>query len=137
MSSDLTKSTSTAPDMSLKNKIGLSLAGLLGLADILILFAGLQPDPGEIGPPFAVLVASSVLGLITLVAVVYTWCSRSRVGGRIVAGSRILSVISTLPAFLFDGVPSAVVVLAAVLVVVTVVAVTLVLSRPERPHPIA
>ncbi|MGH4007227.1 MAG: hypothetical protein ACRDTH_03490 [Pseudonocardiaceae bacterium] len=137
MSSDLTGSTSTALALSLKNKIGLGLAGLLGLVDTLILFTSLQPDPSEAGPPFAVLVADSVLGLITLVAVVYTWRARSQVGGRIVAGSRILSMISALPAFFVDGVPSGVVVFVAVYVVVTVVTVGLVLSRPERPHQIA
>jgi hypothetical protein len=137
MSSDLTRSTSTAPDMSLKNKIGLSLAGLLGLGDTLTLFpGGLQPGPGEAEPPFAVLVAGSVLGLITLVAVVYTWRSRSRVSGRIVTGSRILSMIIGLPAFFVAGVPSIFVVLTAVSVVVTVIAVGLVLSRPNGPHPI-
>ncbi|HEY6422661.1 MAG TPA: hypothetical protein VIY28_05295 [Pseudonocardiaceae bacterium] len=135
MSSDLTRSTSTAPGLSLKNKIGLGLAGLLGLVDTTSLLIG-QPGPGEVGPPFAVLVAYSVLGLITLVAVVYMWRSRSRVGGRIVAGSRILSMIIALPAFFVDGVRSGVVVLVAVGVVVTVVTVGLVLSRPGGHHQI-
>jgi predicted metallopeptidase len=84
-----------------------------------------------------VFVASSMQGLITLVAVVYTWRSRSRVGARIIAGSRILPMIIGLPAFIVDGVPPVVVVVVAVDVVVTVVAVGLVLSRPGRPHQIA
>lgn len=137
MSSDVTRPTSTALALSLKNKIGLGLAGLLGFWDILSVFTDPRPGPGEAGPPFAVLVARLVLGLITLVAVVYTWRSRSRVGGRIIAGSQILVMISALPAFFVDGVLSTFVVLSAVDVVVTVIAVGLVLSRPERPHQIA
>jgi hypothetical protein len=136
MSSELTRPTSTTPTLSFKNKIGLGLAGLLGLSSIPSAF-GSQPGPGEVGPPFAVLVADSVLGLITLVAVVYPWRTRSRVGARIVAGSQILSMISALPAFFVDGVPSLVVVLVAVNVVVTVVVVGLVLSRPGGHRQIA
>ncbi|HEY6422660.1 MAG TPA: hypothetical protein VIY28_05290 [Pseudonocardiaceae bacterium] len=136
MSSDLTRSTSTAPGLSLKNKIGLGLAGLLGLGDTLSVFIVPWPGPGEADPPFAAFVADSVLGLITLVAVVYAWRSRSRVGGRIVAGSRILWTIIALPAFFIEGNPSTFIVLVAVLVVVTVVTVGLVLSRPGGPDQI-
>lgn len=134
MSSDVTRPTSTAMALSPKNKVGLGLAGLLGLWSTASVFIGPQPGPSETGPPFA---ADSVLGLITLIAVIYTWRSRNRVGGRIVAGSRILSMISTLPAFLVDGVLSTFVVIAAVYVVATVVTVGLVLSRPGRPHQVA
>lgn len=137
MSSDLTRSTSTTPALSLKNKIDLGLAGLLGLADTLILFTSLRPDPSGVRPPLAVFVVDTVLGLIPLVSVSYTWWSRSWIGGRIVAGSRILAMISALPSFFVLGVPLLVVVLAAVNVVVTVIAVRLVLSRAGRPHQIA
>lgn len=137
MSSDLTRSTSTAPGLSLKNRIGLGLAGVLGLGDTLGAVIAPQPGPGEDGPPFAVLVAGLVLGLITLVAVVYTWRARSRVGGRIVAGSRILPMIIGLPGVFFDRIPPVVVLLTSVNVVVTVIAVGLVLSRSGEPHQIA
>lgn len=100
------------------------------LADTVILVIPPPVGPSEVGPPLGVLVAATVLGLITLVAVAYTWRSASRVGSRIVAGSRILSMITALPAFVVDDVPPPVVVLVAVFVVATVVAVGLVLSRP-------
>ncbi|MGH4007226.1 MAG: hypothetical protein ACRDTH_03485 [Pseudonocardiaceae bacterium] len=47
MSSDLTRSTSTAPALSLKNKIGFGLAGLLGLVDTLGVVIVSQTGPGR------------------------------------------------------------------------------------------
>lgn len=122
--------TAGAPALNVKNKIGLVLAGLLGTFDVLSLLTP-GPAPGEEGPPVEVLVATTVLGVITLIAVVWTWRTGSRVAARIVAGTRILSAITALPAFFVEGVPPAFVALAAVGVLLTVVAVGLVLSRPR------
>jgi hypothetical protein len=137
MSNNVTSSPSTALPLSLKNKIGFGLAGLLGLVDILSVVLVPRTGPGEAGPPFAVLVAEPVLGLITLVAIIYTWRSRNRVGGRIAAGSRILSMIIGLPGVFVERVPPPVVVLTSVNVIATVIAVGLILSRAGRPHQIA
>lgn len=114
-----------------KNRTGLVLAGILGVFSATSAF--LTPDAGDAdseGPPLGVLIADGVLGLITVVAVVYTWRTANRTGSRIVAGSRILSAVTALPAFFVNGVPAVVVVLVAVLVVLTAVATALVLSRP-------
>jgi hypothetical protein len=55
-----------------KNKVGLVLAGLLGLID-LTNFASLPGgDSDTPEPPTAVLVAGGLLGLITIAAVIYT-----------------------------------------------------------------
>ena len=62
-------------------------------------------------------------------AVVYTWRTAHRTGSRVVAGSRILSAVTALPALLVTGVAAWVVAVVAVLIVVTVVATALVLSR--------
>lgn len=139
MSSDTTGSTGTATALSLPNKIALGLAVVLGLLDLigglLVASTGVGPGtPDEVGPPLAVLLAGSVLGLITVVAVAYTWRSRSRVGARIVAGSRILSALTALPAFFVADVPPALVTIAATTTVLTIVTVGLVLSRraPQR-----
>lgn len=79
-------------------------------------------------------IADTVLGLITIAAVVWAWRSRSRVAARVVAGSRILSAITALPAFFVEGVPGAWIMIAAVTVVLTAVAVGLILTRPAtRP----
>jgi hypothetical protein len=131
MSSELGTPTghSTSP-LSTKNKIGLALAGLLGLLDLLPMLGGPAPDPNQPGPPFVVLVAGAVLAVITLVAVVYTWRTGHRAGARIVAGSRIISAATALPAFFVPGVPAGLVAIVAAAVVVTAVTVALVLSRP-------
>lgn len=128
----LTATAGRTSRLSMKNKVGLVLAGLLGLTDMASLL-GPQPAPGEAGPPTAVLIAGTILGVITVVAVIYVFRTVSRTGSRIVAGSRILSMITALPAFFVDGVPAALVVLVAAGVVVTLLTVWLVLSKPADP----
>jgi hypothetical protein len=117
-----------------KNKVGLLLAGLLSLADLSSPFTSPEPRPNEAGPPYAVLVASAVLGAITLTAIVITWRSGYRAAARVVAGSRIVSALLALPAFFVDGVPAHLVALVSVGVITTVLAVVLVLS-PQVPRP--
>ena len=121
----------TRAGLSGKNKTGLVIAAVLGLADLASL-AGPQPAPGEEGPPMGVLIAASVLGLITLVGVAYTWRTGNRMGSRVVAGTRILSAVTAVPAFFVEDVPPGLVALAAVGVAVTVLCVWLVLSPPRR-----
>lgn len=127
MTSDLSR---TAPALSRTNKIGLALAALLGIVEVFSIFTP-SPGPGAEGPPIEVLVAGTVLGVITLVAVVWAWRTGSRVAARIVAGTRILSAITALPAFFVEGVPAVFVLWAAATVLLTVVCVGLVLSRPR------
>ena len=76
-----------------------------------------------------------ILGAVTLVFVVIAWLRRSRGAIRIVAGTRILSAVTALPAF-FAGPPAPFVIAAAVLVTVTAIAVALMLSPARRPVPI-
>ncbi len=52
------------------------------------------------------LVLAAVLGLLDMVAVIYTWRTANRTGSRVVAGSRILSAITALPALFVRGVPA-------------------------------
>jgi hypothetical protein len=121
------------PTVTVKNRIGLVLAAFFGLGDLISPLLG-SPEPqtaDSAGPPMAVLIADSVLGLVTLVAVVYTWRTGNRVGARIVAGTRILSVLTALPAFFVPGVPAPLVVIVAATIVLTVITVALVLSRPK------
>jgi hypothetical protein len=118
--------------LSVRNKFGLGLAALLGLADVASLGTlGQQMDPGEQGPPAGVTIFSAVLGVLTLVCVVIAWRSGSRAALRGVAGTRILSMILGLPAFFADGVPDALVAISAVAVVLTLICLALVLSRPK------
>ncbi|MCK2214685.1 hypothetical protein MF672_012900 [Actinomadura sp. ATCC 31491] len=80
---------------------GLVLGGLLGVVDVVTLPFG----DGE-HPPVAVAVAGAVLGLITLVGVVFAWRG-SRAGVVAVVVSRLLSGLTAVPAFFADGVPVA------------------------------
>ncbi|WP_392972917.1 hypothetical protein [Streptomyces sp. LN245] len=125
----MSRTQAVPPMLSRKNKVGLGLAAALGLLDTTSAGGFLAPDSGEPGPPAGILVADVVLGLITVVAVVHTWRTANRTGSRIVAGSRILSAVTALPALFVTGVAAWVVAVVAVLIVVTVVATALVLSR--------
>ncbi|MEO6881201.1 MAG: hypothetical protein ABI181_09700 [Mycobacteriaceae bacterium] len=112
-----------------KNRVGLVLAGLLGVLDLGAL-ASPTPD-GEVGPPIGILVISALSGVVTVVAVVLTWWRRQPGAVRIAAGARILSMITSLPAFFVD-VPSGLKVLVALFVVLTLVSVVLMLSPARR-----
>jgi hypothetical protein len=79
----------------------------------------------------AVAVGGAVLGLVTVIAAIYMWVSRNRIGGRIVAGALILSATPSVGAFFVSGVPAAVIVVLAALVVVAIVTVMLVLTPPK------
>lgn len=124
----------TAPTAALSrtNRIGLGLALVLGVLDALNLLLTPPTPPGAEGPPLEVLVATTVLGVITIAAGVWAWRTGSRTGVRIVAGSRILSAVTALPAFFVPGVPAVFVLLAAVFVLLTVVSVGMLLARPRR-----
>ncbi len=131
MSTDVRTSRSqTRAPLSHKNKAGIILAGVIGALDLIGPFAIPAPDAGEQGPPAGVLWTAAALGLITLIAAVYVWRTGDRIGSRVIAGARILSAISALPAFFVGDVPAGLVATAAAGVVLTIVAVGLVLARP-------
>jgi hypothetical protein len=114
---------------STRQKVGLALAGLLNAASVPSV---LVPAPeGEVGPPFAILVASTVLGLIGLVATIAAWRSGARAMIRITAGALILNALIGLPA-LFVDIPPALKVTAGLGVLVTVLAVILMFSPARR-----
>jgi hypothetical protein len=119
--------------LSTKNKVGLVIAGLLGLGDIP---AALMPTPdGEVGPPYAILVLGSILGVVTVVAVVIGWTKASRGAIRVAAGARIVSVLTALPAFFVD-VPWFIKLLVTAAVVLTAVSVVLMLSPARQTSPV-
>jgi len=113
-----------------KNKAGFVLALILGLADLPSVL-GSTPD-GEAGPPYAVLVLSSICGAITLASVVYGWAKRSWPAIRAGAGSRIFSALLAMPAFFVEDLPNGLRALAAVFVLVTVATVVLMLAPARR-----
>jgi hypothetical protein len=122
----------TKPALSGRIKAGYILALILGLSDLANLASlGADEKPGESGPPAGVLIVGALLGVITVVAAVIAWRARSRPAVRVIVGSRILSLILSLPAFFVSGVPAGWVVLSAVFLVLTLVCVLLVLGKPS------
>ncbi|HEX5090977.1 MAG TPA: hypothetical protein VFV89_24410 [Nocardioides sp.] len=111
-----------------QQKIGLVLAGLYSVGNLPSVFTA--PPDGETGPPLAILVVDSLLGIIGIVAVVLAWRG-NRVALRIAAGVIILITLTGLPAFFVD-VPMAIKALVGASVLLTVVAVVLMFSTPRR-----
>jgi hypothetical protein len=111
-----------------KQKVGLVLCGLYSLSSIPS-FLEQQPD-GEEGPPMAILVVGSILGVIGLVATVMAWRG-NRVALRVAAGAIIIETLTGLPAFFVD-VPMFVKALVGLSVVMTLAAVVLMFSVDRR-----
>jgi hypothetical protein len=117
---------------STRQKVGLVISGLINLSNIP---SALMPTPdGETGPPYAVLLLSSVLGVIGLVATVLAWRG-NRKALRVAAGALVINVLTALPAFFVD-VPAFIKALVALAVVVTVAALVLMFSTARRPVPV-
>jgi hypothetical protein len=118
------------PVFTRKNRAGFVLALLLGVLD---LPSVLMPTPdGEVGPPIAVLVLSTLCGVATLAAVIYGWVRRSWPAIRAAAGSRIVSMLLAMPALFVEGLPGPLRALAALFVLVTIVTVVLMLLPARR-----
>ncbi len=112
-----------------KQKVGLGIAAVYSLANIPGFLAG-GPDPGEDGPPMAILVVGSILGVIGLVATIMAGRG-NRVATRVAAGAIIVVTLTGLPAFFVD-VPLAIKALVGFSVLLTVVAVVLMFSGDRR-----
>ena len=127
-------SSALSPPVTTRTRVGLILAALLGVADVISAFF---PTPeGEVGPPLPIVLLGGLLGVATLAAVVVAWRTGRRGALRIVAGTRVLSAISALPAFFVEVAP-AVKLIVAVAVVLTVVCVVLVLAPARGAAPVA
>lgn len=126
-------STTTAPTahrpLASVNRWGLKLAAGLAVFDVLSLFVTPQSSDTQAGPPIGVVVLGVLLAAVTLVLVVQALRTGARGLVRGVAATRILSVITGLPAFFVD-VDAWVKVLVGVAVLLTVTAVVL-MFRPS------
>lgn len=116
-----------------RQKVGLVLAGLLSAANIPSAFFS-TPD-GETGPPLAILVVGSILGVIGLVAVIIAWRSGNRAAIRVAVGALIINLLTSLPAFFVD-VTAGIKLLVGVGVLLTVLAVALMFSPSRQPAPV-
>lgn len=118
--------------ISSRQRVGLGLAGLLSLTTIPSV---LMPAPvGEVGPPFAVLLLSTVAGVVGVIAVVLAWRG-STAALRVAAGAVIIPTLTALPAF-FVEVPLWVRLMVVVSVLLAVASVVLMFSSTRRPVPV-
>ncbi|MEO6604251.1 MAG: hypothetical protein ABIN55_01435 [Aeromicrobium sp.] len=119
----------TETSWSTKNKVGLGLAIFYAVTNIpSFLFSA---GEGEDGPPLAIMIVCSILGVVATVGGVIAWRKQSRPAARLTAASLIVITLTSLPAFFVD-VPAGVKALVAVSVVLTVVIVVLMFSPSRR-----
>ncbi len=115
-----------------KAKVGLALTILMGVASLPSVLA---PTPeGEVGPPLAILVVSTVLGLVSIITAIWAWRTGSRLAIRITAASVIVNTIAGLPG-IFADIPPALRVATAFFTLLAVVAVVLMFSRSRGAAP--
>lgn len=112
-----------------RTHIGLVLAALLGAVDVSSSFMLPDPSSDAIGPPASVLVFTGVMGVVTLAAVAVAWVRRRRAALRLTARSRVLSALTSLPAFFVPDVPTLFVAVATGSIVLTFLDVWLLLAR--------
>lgn len=121
--------TTTRP--SIKNKVGLVLAVIYSLINLLAAFGSGFRSTAPANAPTAILIAVAALGLIILVAAVWSWRTGSRIAARIGAFAMVISALSSVPAFLAAGVTAGVVARVTAGIVWAIVTIVLVLSRPS------
>jgi hypothetical protein len=115
-----------------RQHVGLVITGLLSLLNVTSV---LMPTPdGEEGPPFAILVLGTVLGIVGLVATILAWRG-SRVALRVAAATLVVNTLATLPAFFVD-VPAWIKLTSGISVLLAVAALVLMFSPSRRPVPV-
>jgi FtsH-binding integral membrane protein len=119
----------TAAPWSTKNKVGLGLAIFYGITNIPSFL--IPTGDGEDGPPMAILILSSLLGVVAVVAAVVAWRKGSQPAARLTAASIIVITLTSLPVFFVD-VSADIKAISAVGVVLTVVIVVLMFSSAKR-----
>jgi hypothetical protein len=128
-----TRVREAGPVLNTRNKIGLGIAGLISLVNVPSV---LEPAPdGDVGPPFVVLLADTVCGVIGLVAVVIAWRTGNRAAMRLAAATLVVALVTSLPAHFVD-VPAAIKVLVAVFTVVVLASLVLMFSGDRRRAPV-
>lgn len=129
----MTTATPVRNQRTTKQKVGLVLCFLNSLMSLPSFLQG-SPSPGDEGPPEAVLILASVLGVVGCIAVVLAWRG-SGLALRIAAGTIIINTLTSLPAFFVD-VSLGIQVLVAFGVVLCVVTLVLMFSGDRRTAPV-
>lgn len=110
-------------------RVGLALAALLGILDII---GGLSQFGSDVLLPAAVAATIIGLGVITVGLVPFAWRGAGWASWTIIC-LRVLSALTALPAFFVSGVPVVAVIMATVTIAVTVLAIALILMRGRAP----
>jgi peptidoglycan/LPS O-acetylase OafA/YrhL len=121
--------TTPAASWTTRNRVGLGLAIFYAVTNIpsVVVPSGGDDD----GPPFAILIICSALGVVATVAGVVAWRRGSRPAARLTAASIVVITLTSLPAFFVD-VPAGVKTLVAAGVILTVVIVVLMFSTSRH-----
>jgi hypothetical protein len=120
--------TDTTPTTSVR--FGLALSALIGLANLPLLWRGI--DWGEEAPPYGFLVLAAAIGLVSVVCAAIAWNSGNRRAIRIDAAALIVNALMVIPGFFVDLTPL-MTVLSAVFVIAPMVAVVLIMRRDHVP----
>jgi hypothetical protein len=112
--------------MSHSFRTGLVILGVLSLLDV----AGPLMTDGD-NPPMYVALIGSALGVASLVCVYLIWRRSSRPILPL-AGLRLLSALTAVPAFFVSDVPGAIRVLGGVVVLLSLVGIALVVGARDR-----
>ncbi len=117
-------------NLSTKNRLGLGLAGVLGVLDIASYF--LTPDPsGDMpGPPDSIVLLDVALGIITVIAVVLALRNSSKVSIGTTITARVISALTAVPAY-FVGVTTSILAMVTAFIAATIVSTWLILSKTE------
>ncbi|GAB3998185.1 hypothetical protein [Nocardioides marmoraquaticus] len=101
----MSTTTQTDPSPTLaprrRQRVGLALAGLFFLTNLPSAFVPGSPD-GEVGPPFEILLADTLLAAVGLVAVLAAWRTGRRAALSVLAGCVVLILLTMVPAFFVD-----------------------------------
>lgn len=124
----------TPPTRTGRLTAGLIVAIILGLGDLVSMFMIPTDTGADDGPPIPILILATVLGAVTLGAIWVAWRTGSRRAIRVVAGTRILSALASLPAFFVD-IPVGLLLFTATGVALTVICLVLILT-PSGPKPL-
>lgn len=116
--------------LSTSNRIGLVMAGVLGLIDLPT--ALYDPPEGFVSPDRAVLIVASVCGAVTLVGVLLCCWPRYRPMARVVVAARLISMLLGLAAFIVSPVETSVKGFAIASVPATLATVYLMYRTPLR-----
>jgi hypothetical protein len=123
MTSTATPSPTTPRTTTTATRVGLVIAGLLGLGDLYNAYTQWSEDAGD---AFAYL--SLAFGVVTLILIPFAWRGSTRAGWA-VAIIRVVSSLLGLPAFFIPGIPAPFVVAAAVGILLAVASAVLILAR--------